>query len=128
MGSNQYGKTRKSEAPVDGLMLNVRDLVVDDDRTLSDDPQVMHVRNSADAIAALGQLDHLEELWLDHDLGGDDTTRPVALWLAERAFNGDPFDVGCVYVHSGNPVGAQWLMSVLDRYYEVRRAPVPRSL
>jgi hypothetical protein len=47
----------------------------------------------------------------DHDLGGDDTTRPVALYMAE--FNLFP---AVVHVHSANRVGVEWLKSLIDRY------------
>lgn len=47
----------------------------------------------------------------DHDLGGDDTTRPVALWLAEHGLFPEE-----VYIHSANVVGKQWLLSLIERY------------
>ncbi|WP_368856486.1 cyclic-phosphate processing receiver domain-containing protein, partial [Mycobacteroides abscessus] len=32
----------------------------------------------------LGGIEPIEAISLDHDLGGEDTTRPVVLWLAEH--------------------------------------------
>ncbi|MEU1465665.1 cyclic-phosphate processing receiver domain-containing protein [Streptomyces sp. NPDC005727] len=45
----------------------------------------------------------IDELWLDHDLGGDDSILPVVTLLEEAAFNGRPFRIGTVFVHSANP-------------------------
>ncbi|WZB39640.1 hypothetical protein SEA_CURSIVE_183 [Streptomyces phage Cursive] len=48
---------------------------------------------------------------LDHDLGGDDTTRPVVLWMCENEFWPET-----VYVHSMNPIGREWLIGMVERY------------
>jgi hypothetical protein len=48
---------------------------------------------------------------LDHDLGGDDTTRPIVLWMCENEFWPEE-----VYVHSANPVGVEWLEGMIERY------------
>ena len=48
---------------------------------------------------------------LDHDLGGDDTTRPIVLWMIENDFW--PVEV---VVHSANPVGCDWLNGMIERY------------
>lgn len=48
---------------------------------------------------------------LDHDLGGDDTTRPIVLWCCENEFWPDE-----VVVHSANPVGIDWLEGMIERY------------
>lgn len=49
---------------------------------------------------------------LDHDLGGDDTTRPIVLWLCEhpRAWPSE------IRVHTANPVGREWLTGMIARY------------
>lgn len=47
----------------------------------------------------------------DHDLGGDDTTRPVVLWLCENEFWPDQ-----CFVHSMNNVGREWLIGMINRY------------
>lgn len=90
-------------------------VVIDDERTFR--RGTVHLRSSADATAWLEANSGCAELWFDHDLGGADTTRPVAMWLAERAFNGDPCLVGLVYVHSMNPVGRAWLVSTLRDHH-----------
>jgi hypothetical protein len=49
---------------------------------------------------------------LDHDLGDDDTTRPVVLWLCHHPDRWPSF----ISVHSRNPVGVDWLTGMIDRY------------
>ncbi|MEV8626060.1 cyclic-phosphate processing receiver domain-containing protein [Streptomyces sp. NPDC051079] len=67
----------------------------------------------------------IDELWLDHDLGGDDTIMPVVTLMEEAAFNGQPFRVGAVFVHSANPIGSATVVRSLARWsYRVQRATV----
>ncbi|MEU6530430.1 cyclic-phosphate processing receiver domain-containing protein [Streptomyces sp. NPDC046928] len=67
----------------------------------------------------------IDELWLDHDLGGDDSILPVVTLLEEAAFSGRPFRIGTVYVHSANPIGAETVVRSLTRWnYRARRATV----
>ena len=49
---------------------------------------------------------------LDHDLGGDDTTRPIVIWMCDNDF----WPVQVV-VHSANPPGVYWLEGMIDRYH-----------
>lgn len=56
-------------------------------------------KSSNEALNLLDGVESVEALSLDHDLGGEDTTRPVVLWLAEHG--GWPERV---YVHTANPV------------------------
>lgn len=53
----------------------------------------------------------VEAISLDHDLGGDDTSRAVVLWMCENDFWPNK-----VYVHTANPVGRDWLVGMVDRY------------
>jgi hypothetical protein len=53
----------------------------------------------------------IDVMSLDHDLGGDDTTRPVVMWMIENDFWPDE-----VRVHSANVVGREWLEGMIDRY------------
>ncbi|OIJ63219.1 hypothetical protein WN71_035315 [Streptomyces mangrovisoli] len=67
----------------------------------------------------------IDELWLDHDLGGDDSILPVVTLLEEAAFDGRPFRIGTVFVHSANPIGAETVVRSLTFWnYRVRRATV----
>jgi hypothetical protein len=67
-------------------------------------------KTSEEALAALARQP-CSVMSLDHDLGGDDTTRPVVLHLAEHG--GWPDEVR---VHSANPVGVEWLTGMVRRY------------
>lgn len=52
-----------------------------------------------------------EFMSLDHDLGGEDTSRPIVLWMCEYEFWPEK-----VVVHSANPVGVEWLEGMIERY------------
>ncbi|MEU8795381.1 cyclic-phosphate processing receiver domain-containing protein [Streptomyces sp. NPDC048643] len=82
-------------------------------------------RNSGEGIELLQEHrdSFIDELWLDHDLGGDDSILPVVTLMEEAAFNGRPFQIGTVFVHSANPIGAETVVRSLTRWdYQVRRA------
>jgi hypothetical protein len=71
----------------------------------------------------------IEELWLDHDLGGEDTSMVIVDMLAEAAFNDDPYPVRRIYVHSMNRSGAEAMVRSLSNYgYAVTRATVKGTL
>ena len=73
------------------------------------------IRNSRTALITIDGLrrigNHIESISFDHDLGGDDTTRPVVLYLCEHDYW--PTNV---FVHSQNNVGVEWLSGMVDRY------------
>lgn len=50
-------------------------------------------------------------LSLDHDLGGDDTSRKIVIWMCENDWW--PKEVRC---HSANPVGRDWIEGMIERY------------
>lgn len=92
-------------------------LWVDDVRLPPDDDWVW-CQTSEQAISVLDLWRQLgrgavfpDVVSLDHDLGGDDTTRPVVLWMCEN----DYWPVKTV-VHSSNPVGREWLEGMIERY------------
>ncbi|MFD7335412.1 hypothetical protein ACFV98_05335 [Streptomyces violascens] len=59
---------------------------------------------------------------LDHDLG-DDSIMPVVTLPEEAAFNGRPFDIGAILVHSANPIGGETVVRSLTYWnYRIRRA------
>jgi hypothetical protein len=65
----------------------------------------------------------LDELWLDHDLGADDTIWPVVEVLERAAFEDRAFDIGVINVHSANPAGAAKVTQVLRHWgYRVNGA------
>lgn len=53
----------------------------------------------------------IDEISFDHDLGGEDTTRPVMLWMIEN--NVWPKEIT---VHTSNPPGRDWLVGMANRY------------
>lgn len=73
-------------------------------------------RTSASGILTLASwqaegVDEIERVSFDHDLGLEDTTRPVVFWLIENHFH-----VRHVTVHSKNPVGAEWIFETIKRH------------
>ena len=109
-------------------------LVIDDVKTFPfpDDYIVEYSRTLTDGITMLELCEKevfgLEELWLDHDLGGDDTIRSICLMLAERAFNGDSYPVGRIVICSLNPVGIDWMWSTLSPYYDLAICNDPEAV
>lgn len=100
-------------------------LVVDDLRMLRerDDVELVYARDSSTALRLLREGEW-DELWFDHDLGGDDTTMPVVLELEAAAHGAaEPVSVGTVYVHTDNVVGGDRIVAALQRHYPVRRVP-----
>jgi hypothetical protein len=86
----------------------VKKLWVDDLRPAPDG--WLWAKTSAEAIDVLGG-GTIDAVSFDHDLGGEDTTRPVVLWLCEH----DTWPLK-VHVHTANPVGREWLVGMCTRY------------
>jgi hypothetical protein len=89
----------------------VTKLWVDDLRQPPDDGWAL-ARTSAEAIERLVAADY-DELSLDHDLEGDDTTRPVVLWLCDHP---DRWPTE-VRVHTADPAGREWLLGMIGRHH-----------
>jgi hypothetical protein len=102
-----------------------RVVLVDDLRSFVDGRRADVARTSAAGVDLLHRYrdERLDELWLDHDLGEDDTIWPVLEVLERAAFEDRPFDIGVINVHSANPAGAAKVTQVLRRWgYLVRVA------
>lgn len=82
-----------------------------DDVRLPPGPDWLWAETSHDAIIELAR-GGVAEMSLDHDLGGEDTTRPVVIWLCH---NPDRWP-RVVRVHSANPVGREYLLGMIRRY------------
>ena len=96
-------------------------LLVDDVRRFADARPAIVCRGSAAAIHALRETPHVDELWLDYDLGGWDTIRPVLDHL-EAA---DPVRVGEVVVHCSRAAAAHEIRTRLTAAgYRCRRVHV----
>ncbi len=107
-------------------------LVVDDIRVMKF--EATYARNIEDA-KALILSQPWDEVWLDHDLDfhfdtqeqafsawqsiDTSTTRPLVRWLEEQAHEGNPLPVQMFIVHTGNPVGKQWIAQALLPWYAV---------
>lgn len=94
-------------------------LLVDDMRTFADGRECVIARSSAAAIRWLSEreFDGIDELWLDHDLGGFDTGMKVVEWLESERPN-----IGRIIVHSSNPAGAKRMIAALEvAGYDVRQ-------
>lgn len=112
-------------------------VVIDDERTLPlTEVPVLTFRTSDDGIAGLKEFEasgaHLDELWLDHDLGEDsskpygwDTIMPVVQYLEERAVEGHPLDIGLILVHTQNIAAVPAMLDALRPHYRVVRASFP---
>jgi NAD+-processing family protein with receiver domain len=102
-----------------------RVLLIDDLRSFVDGRDAEVVRTSAAGVESLDRCvgQRLDELWLDHDLGEDDTIWPVVEVLERAAFHGRPFEIGVINVHSANPAGALKMAQVLRHWgYRVHLA------
>lgn len=88
---------------------------VDDIRTPPDDSWLWK-KTSAETLLLLEHCRHcwrhdIDLMSLDHDLGGDDTSRRIVLWMCENEWWPEE-----VIVHSANPVGVEWLEGMIKRY------------
>lgn len=100
-----------------------RVVLVDDLRSFTDGRPAEVARTSVEGVALLeSHRDRrIDELWLDHDLGGEDTIWPVVEVLEKAAFEERAFDIGLINVHSANPAGAARMVRALGHWgYRVR--------
>lgn len=93
-------------------------LLVDDLRNFIQTPKekTKLARTSKEALQILQHERCFHELWLDHDLGGNDTTIPIVDYLCELAFKNIPKQINTIYVHTANPVGKQQIIDSLTHY------------
>jgi len=115
-----------------------RVLVIDDVKefTFPADCDVQYARTLEDGFAQLERIFKLPlieapvefELWLDHDLGGEDTIRPLCLSLAEMAYYDNTYPLTRIVICSLNPVGIKWMESTLSPYYPVTICDNPQKL
>lgn len=118
-----------------------RIVVIDDERIPApgaDSIVVETHRTLAEGLAILQAYhdsgEHIDELWLDHDLGlnddsefGWDTIMPVVNWLEEMGHFETPLSVGMIFVHTANPAAAPRMMDALRPYYTVIRENLPEE-
>lgn len=111
-------------------------VVIDDERTFdpgSAGESILYIRNSEEALSFLVRLwidqydrgaPDLEELWLDHDLGGFDTIMPVVRFLSLCLRVKAPLGVGRIMVHTMNPTAKQNIVRDLQGY-DAQPCPLP---
>ncbi len=83
-------------------------LWVDD---LREPPPGWHWAKSSKRAIAYLYYPWIQQMSLDHDLGGEDTTRAVVLYMCEHGVW--PAQIS---VHSMNPIGREWLEGMIERY------------
>ena len=70
-------------------------------------------KTSKQAIRIIKDVKKVDIISFDHDLGGDDTTRPVMIYIITNEI-----PVGEVLCHSANPVGREWILEMAKRYLQ----------
>jgi hypothetical protein len=88
---------------VDDRRVFRNEVLTENDVSLLD---VQYFRNTHDAVTGISALvldgSQISQLWLDHDLGGDDTTWPVVDLLVLTAYQQEPLLVENILIHSMN--------------------------
>lgn len=75
--------------------------------------EVYWAKTSLEALQYLEKYKNkITHISFDHDLGGPDTTIPVANWIEEQAYTGELNRFEWT-VHSMNPVGRKALITIL---------------
>jgi hypothetical protein len=95
-----------------------RVVLIDDLRSFVDGRRAEVARTSTAGVDLLHRYrdERLDELWLDHDLGEDDTIWPVVEVLERAALEDRRLDIGVIKVHSANPACAAKITQVLRRW------------
>lgn len=92
-------------------------VLIDDVRGFRDEREARVARSSQEALMLLEGLGNkrIDHLWLDHDLGGQDTIRPVVDLMIQQASSGAPLNVGQVHIHTANVGAGHWMLLELQR-------------
>jgi len=102
-------------------------ILVIDDRRMFDRATEPVARTSEEGLHLLERFrgKRVDELWLDHDLGGKDTIKPIVNMLEEDAFNGRPWNIGRIIFHSSNIEATKPMILGLSKWYYVGRGEGP---
>ena len=84
------------------------------------------LEEAMDFLAAVGNT-LVDELWLDHDLTGDDTIQPVVDLMEKAAESGSPFNVKKVVICSDDLAGSARIHTALNPWYNVVDMPSDMS-
>jgi hypothetical protein len=87
--------------------------LIDDLRSFSDGRSALVARTSGEGVPLLQQhrQTRIDELRLDHELGGEDTIWPVAEVLERAAFDGGPYDIGQITDTPAWRRGSGWVIT-----------------
>ena len=100
-------------------------VLVDDVRDFKDGRSAVVLRTSREAVDYVARLGdrRIDELWLDHDLVGDDTVQPLVGHLVAAAASGRPVPVDRNLVHSSNiRAGHRVVQELAAAGYRVERS------
>lgn len=106
-------------------------VLIDDLRSFRDGRSCRIARTTKDGVALLRAVRslHIDDLWLDHDLGSDRRTgraftiMPVVEELVGAAEAGRAYAIDEIVIHTSNPVGAMAMWTALrGAGYRVRRS------
>lgn len=77
-------------------------VLVDDTRSFADGRPARVARSSVGAVRLLEPLwaVRIDDLWLDHDLGGEDTVWPVVRLFEDAFLRQVPYEIGLVHVQA----------------------------
>lgn len=104
-------------------------MLIDDVHSFRDG-RICQVARSSDAGVALLlslRTSRIAELWLKHDLAGDDTIWPVVQLLEDAAADHARFSIGVINVHDSRSRPAHELRLSLRRLgYQTARITTPR--
>ena len=126
VGSGRVDEPNAADAAGQAVFLRV---LVDDVRDFKDGRAAVVLRTSADAVAYVQGLHGrwVDELWLDHDLVGEDTVQPLVDLLVADAAHGRPLRVGRIWVHSSNIREATASCRSSQRRATQCSVPLPRT-
>lgn len=91
-------------------------LFLDDERFPTDENSVI-VRTFNEAVDYVNKHGTPNHVDFDHDLGFGRTGYHFAIWLCDRALDGDGFP-GSYDVHSQNPIGRKKIIDLMDDMYK----------
>lgn len=88
---------------------------------------IVYARDSFSAIAFITtSWKYIQEIWFDHDLGGDDTSMRVVDFIDEKVFHNELAPEGrIIRIQSANPRGVQDITRALGRLDFVLKRTLP---
>jgi hypothetical protein len=100
-------------------------VLIDDVRCFRDHRPARIARSSAAGVTLLRELQdaRIDHLWLDHDLGGDDTIWPVVRFLTDESPGALATSIGLIHIHASRSGPAHEMSVSLRRCgYRVERS------